>query len=318
VVKVPATDTTVTITVYDSVGDSDSATLEIVFTQVQTLTVLPQSVTLTGFADPDGDDPADDITFYITGGIAPYTMYSNNHAIIASQGGLGGNTFTVDPDAVATSTTVTITVEDSDGNIATPSVTVTPPTSSFTLNPSSISVLQGDSVDVYILNGVGPYNTYTTDNTGTCVPAPGGGTLPAGTQKFTVNTQAGCAGQTHTITLEDSTGALATFTITISSGAFTVSSTLPQDGDTNVPLDTPVVITWSRDVDCTTVNTSSVTISPAPTTWTRSNCGGNQAVFQPNGQTNSTPYTVTVSTSVQDTSGVAMSSSYVFSYTTAP
>jgi len=322
VVNVPATDTTVTITVYDSVGDSDSATLEIVFTQVQTLTVSPQSLTLTGFANtaPNSDgNPADDITFYILGGTAPYNMYSDNDAIIASQGVLGSNTFTVDPDAVSTSTTVTITVADSDGNIATASVTVTPPTSSFTLNPSSISVLEGDSVDVYILGGLGPYNTYTTDGTGTCVPAPGGGTLSAGTPKFTVNTQAGCAGQTHTITLEDSTGALATFTITIGSGAFAVSSTLPANGDTGVPVDTPVVITWNRDVDCTTVNTASIIISPAPaTSWTLSNCGGAQAVFQPTGQSTSTTYTVTVSTSVQDTLGVSMLSSYVFSYTTAP
>jgi large repetitive protein len=96
----------------------------------------------------------------------------------------------------------------------------------------------------------------------------------------------------------------------------TVTSTVPANGATAVVLNSSVTLNFSENVDCTTVSTSSVTISPA-VTWTRTSCSAAQAVFAPSGQANSTSYTVTVGTAVKDTAGNAMAASYPTSYTTA-
>ena len=93
------------------------------------VTVLPSSIALTGFANPDGNT-LDDVTFYITGGAGPYSMFSDTTSVINSQGALGiGNTsFTVDPEIeVGSDTLVTLTVEDSIGATAEALVNVTTP-----------------------------------------------------------------------------------------------------------------------------------------------------------------------------------------------
>jgi hypothetical protein len=94
-----------------------------------------------------------------------------------------------------------------------------------------------------------------------------------------------------------------------------VSTTVPSNGTSSVVLDSNVTINFNENVDCTTVTTSTVTINPS-VGWTRSSCSGSQAVFTPNGQSGSTQYTVTVSTSVKDANSIPLSSSYQFSYTT--
>ncbi len=92
------------------------------------VTVLPASITLTGLANPDGDT-SDDVTFYITGGAGPYSVFSDTTSVINSPDALGINntTFTVDPDSVGTDAVVTLTVQDSLGETAEASVTVTTP-----------------------------------------------------------------------------------------------------------------------------------------------------------------------------------------------
>jgi len=331
IIATPSVDTTVSIAIYDSAGSSVSADLVLDVAGVEPLKVSPTAVTVTGIANPDVD-PADDVTFTITGGTGPFSMFSNNNAIIASQGVLVGSTFVVDPDSVAASTPVIITVEDSLGATVTATVTVTPPVSSFSLQPSAISVLEGDAVTVYIMGGTGPYNTYTTDPVpfpNTCVPAPQTVPGPPAPQPRFPDTQtsfvvgpipSGCAGQTHKITLEDSIGRLATFTITINPDvtAPTVISTSPVNGASGVAVLANVTINWSENVDCATVNTTNVTIAPPPVTaWTLTSCSGSSATFSAT-KAASTLYTVTVSTAVTDTSGNAMVSPYIFSFTTAP
>jgi hypothetical protein len=321
IIAAPSVDTTVTITIYDSAGSSVSASLVLDVAAVSPLSVTPSSITVTGIANPDSDD-SDNVIFTITGGTGSYSMYSSNGAIIASQGLLGGSTFTVDPDAVAVNTTVTITVQDSVGNTDTSTVTVTPPTSSFRLNPIAVTILEGDSVTIYISGGIGPYETFTTDP-GACVPAPGGGSLPNTATSFVVNPGAGCSvGSPYTITLIDSIGNTASVVITV--GADTtppiVISTTPLPGATGVVLDSPVTINWNEGINCATVNTASVTIVPMPTTWVLTSCGANSATFTPTGQTASTLYTVFVGVGggVFDTSGNQMFPPISFSYTTAP
>lgn len=89
------------------------------------LQVQPASISLSAIADPE-DDPSDDITFHISGGAGPYAVYSDNTAVIPHPGALGAGvaSFTVDPQAVAA--TVTLTVVDSKGAAVTALVTVTP------------------------------------------------------------------------------------------------------------------------------------------------------------------------------------------------
>ena len=94
-----------------------------------------------------------------------------------------------------------------------------------------------------------------------------------------------------------------------------VSTTVPSNGTTSVVLDSNVTINFNENVDCTTVTSSTVTINPS-VGWTRASCSGSQAVFTPNGQSGSTQYTVTVSTSVKDANSISLGSSYQFSYTT--
>ena len=67
-------------------------------------------------------------------------------------------------------------------------------------------------------------------------------------------------------------------TITVNRTGPAVSSTVPTNGATGVALNSDVTINLSENMDCTTVTTSTVTISPA-VGWTRKSCSGSQAVF---------------------------------------
>ena len=95
----------------------------------------------------------------------------------------------------------------------------------------------------------------------------------------------------------------------------TVSSTIPANGDIGVAHPTPVTITFSENIDCSTVTSATVTITPS-VTWNLTSCTGNTVVF--NGATlANTSYTVNVGTGVKDLAGnVAVAS--VFSFTTEP
>ncbi|KAF0221782.1 MAG: hypothetical protein FD174_113 [Geobacteraceae bacterium] len=92
----------------------------------------------------------------------------------------------------------------------------------------------------------------------------------------------------------------------------TVTGAIPT-GPT-VRLNSNVTITWNENIDCTTVNTTNITISGGG--WTLSGCSGNQAVFTTSGQSSSTPYTVTVLTAVKDLAGNAMAADYTWTFTT--
>ncbi|MBI5665336.1 MAG: alkaline phosphatase, partial [Nitrospirae bacterium] len=104
--------------------------------------------------------------------------------------------------------------------------------------------------------------------------------------------------------------------VTIYRGGPSISSTIPTNGATAVVADSTVTVNWDRNIDCSTVTNTSVSISPAPASWTKTSCSGTQAVFTPVGQAELTTYTLTVSTSVQDTVGNPMAAQYQFAYTT--
>jgi hypothetical protein len=94
-----------------------------------TLSVLPAEISIVGVSNPETpEDTSDDVTFHISGGSGPYTVYSDNTALIPSPGELGARVseFTIDPGSILTSTKVILTVVDSTGASATATVTVIP------------------------------------------------------------------------------------------------------------------------------------------------------------------------------------------------
>ncbi len=94
----------------------------------------------------------------------------------------------------------------------------------------------------------------------------------------------------------------------------TVSTTMPSDTATSIALNNDVTIGWSEPIDCTTVNTTNISINSGG--WTLFSCAGSQAVFTTSTQNYSTIYTVTVTTAVLDAAGNPMTAPYVFTYTT--
>ncbi len=223
---------------------------------------------------------------------------------------------------------------DSSGNVESPSlinvtVDITDPTSSV-INPVDSASLNagqfpytidGSATDAIDVAGIevspdGGNNWYPTS----CV---GCGTTSAtwtyswanpGNGAFTIQSRAtDAAGNIETPSAGNS--------VTVDAGGPSVLSTSPADAQPGVTIDSNVTITFdSNDVDCATVTTGTVT-SNNPN-WTKFDCQNDQpvggqtlATFTTTGQTGSTQYTVTVSTSVQDLSGNP-AVQYVFSYTT--
>jgi Raf kinase inhibitor-like YbhB/YbcL family protein len=100
----------------------------------------------------------------------------------------------------------------------------------------------------------------------------------------------------------------------------TISSTSPSSGATDISISSDVTITFSEEMDSSTINTSNITVQDS---------GGNSvsgavsysskvATFNPTSDlSHSTVYTVTVGTGVKDTSGNALASSLSRNFTTA-
>jgi len=90
-----------------------------------------------------------------------------------------------------------------------------------------------------------------------------------------------------------------------------VLSIAPASAQLNAPID----LTWNEAVNCNTVTTTSVTISPA-VPLSRTSCNGAGARFTPLRQLTGTTYTVSVSTAVTDLAGNAMAAPFALGYDT--
>ncbi|HVM72173.1 MAG TPA: Ig-like domain-containing protein, partial [Anaerolineales bacterium] len=89
----------------------------------------------------------------------------------------------------------------------------------------------------------------------------------------------------------------------------TYSSSTPADGGTGA--NSIVSITWNENIICSTVTTTTVTISPAPAiSWNQTSCSNATAVFTANGLTLSSQYTVSLGTGVEDVAGNPMASGH--------
>ena len=95
----------------------------------------------------------------------------------------------------------------------------------------------------------------------------------------------------------------------------TVTLTSPLNAAINVAANANIVITFNEPLDPTTVNASTVTISPS-ITHTRSLVGNVLTISHTPLFAVSTVYTVTLTTNITDVDGNPMLANYVFSFTT--
>ncbi len=203
---------TVTLNVLDSVGGKTTATITILAPGASSvLSVTPATVSVTGV-----NTAADQVTFTISGGVTPYqsTALSSDTAVV-DNASVSGNSFTIDPKPVFTSTPVTMTVLDHTGAPATATVTVTPATSSLGINPGSIAVTTGTSIAFNIIGGTSPYKVYSS-NTG--IVALGGNPylVPPGTNPFIATTP---GTGTAIITVVDADAKTVTASVTVNAVA---------------------------------------------------------------------------------------------------
>ncbi|MEW6586586.1 MAG: Ig-like domain-containing protein [Nitrospirota bacterium] len=109
------------------------------------LSMLPPVASVSPLTNPDSSS-GDNVTFTISGGTPPYTVTSSNTTLIPSPGTLTGNTFSVDPDAVCATASVTLTVRDSLMATDTATLTLTPPVLSFFASPVNRTICENDSL----------------------------------------------------------------------------------------------------------------------------------------------------------------------------
>ena len=98
-----------------------------------------------------------------------------------------------------------------------------------------------------------------------------------------------------------------------------VLSTIPDDGDINVPLDQVISITFKDAVNPATINTQTIKINGASALAGTVTYSGTTAFFTPSAKLlPNTTYTGTVTTGVKDPMGNALQENYVWSFTTIP
>jgi hypothetical protein len=95
-----------------------------------------------------------------------------------------------------------------------------------------------------------------------------------------------------------------------------VTGTNPKNGDTNIPLNASISITFSKAMDKTATE-GAISVSPS-IKWTSAWSGGDTVVtLTHKGLQASKQYTVTISPAAKSSDGMNMASQYQFSFTTA-
>lgn len=145
------------------------------------------------------------------------------------------------------------------------------------------------------------------------------------TATFAISTSATLGAVNISVTSSGMTTNAVTFTI---GPAFTVSSTIPTNGASNVPINRVLSATFSQAVTCATITTTGAAPSftlkgPAgAVAVTLTSCSGSTATFTPTSplasDTTGDSYTATLTTAVQDSLGDPLLSNFVWSFATAP
>jgi len=217
----------VTLTVFDSLGNTASASITIIAPPAAALHISPNIVSVVSSGS------SQTLTFTISGGTAPYVTTSSDPSKgfnasgtpasgiwdhTTSGSGPNGTPITVTfPANVATQqTSVTLNVLDNAFNTTTATITILPSGASSVLavTPTSVSVTgtsdTSDQVKFIISGGVTPYQgTAFSSNTAVVPNAAVSGNT------FTVNPNPVFASTAVTMTVLDNTGAPASATITV-------------------------------------------------------------------------------------------------------
>ena len=98
-----------------------------------------------------------------------------------------------------------------------------------------------------------------------------------------------------------------------------VLSTVPEDGDINVPLDQVITVTFNEEVDPETINEQTFTVDGSSSVAGTVTYSGMTASFTPSANLEpNTTYTAIVTTSIKDLLGNALQQNYVWTFTTIP
>jgi len=130
---------------------------------------------------------------------------------------------------------------------------------------------------------------------------------------YTVAENTGSSSRTGTISIGGKT-----FTITQTAGqALAVTAVNPVNNSDNMPLSSPVRVTFNKDVNPDTLSSATFSVSGVSGTVTY-DASSRTATFTPSSQfAKSTTYTATISASVADTSGDSLAQSYTWTFTTS-
>ena len=226
VAAVPTEDTTVTISIYDSLGDSIDAKLILDLPPLVPLAVIPATQTI---SNPAGGETAD---YQVIGGSGGYTAFSSNPAAasVAVAGSVVTATVGTPP---TTDTTVTITIYDSSGSFKTVTLILdVPPLLTLSVIPAAQTISNpavGQIATYSIIGGSGGYVAYSSHPSLATVSV-AGAVLTA--------TVAGVPSSdtTITITVADSEGRTATTTLILDIVPTLALSVLPPTQTVSNPV----------------------------------------------------------------------------------
>jgi len=149
--------TFVTVTVKDSVDQTATASVTVrpKGAAGPSLSVLPSSVTVSKDVGA---------TLTISGGAPPYAAYSSNPAVLPVNQTVTGNSVPLSTPGVFDTTFVTVTIQDSGGQTATASVTVSPTaTAPLAVLPTSAVVFSGMPSSLAVTGGSPPYRAFSSN-----------------------------------------------------------------------------------------------------------------------------------------------------------
>lgn len=131
---------------------------------------------------------------------------------------------------------------------------------------------------------------------------------------YTVAENTGSSSRTGTISI----GGKA-FTITQTAGqALTVTSVNPVNNSDNMPVKSPIRVTFNKEINTDTLSNATFTVSGGVSGTITYDASSQTATFTPASQfATSTTYTATISTGVTDTNGDSLAQSYTWTFTTS-
>ncbi len=191
-------------------------------TATTTLSVQPPTQTINGVTGGTA-------TFTIFGGVAPYTITSDNVLFPPSSGSVAtnGGSFTVAVPAGSEPVTVTYTVRDSAGATATGTLIITGLSPTLTLTPTTFNIDTSGgagtvTVNYFVSGGQAPYKVYFTLTDIVSSPANGTTEGVAGTNQAdfpVVYTWPGVVNEKFQVIVVDTLGAFATSDVNVTGTA---------------------------------------------------------------------------------------------------